>query len=155
MRTEQFTIVEPMEPTAARGWEFQKGCLGPEWKQRLCLWVIRRAIAYLRHLGWGRPMKYTTIAYQPGELVTAIGLQWMNLLGQNHPPPKEVLIGSVTFAEMMKTEPVSVPTQLYVKGTLLGGGWQQQGYPSIHGMTVTIVPWMRGFVIVPLKKGER
>jgi hypothetical protein len=115
-----------------------------KWLQRLCLWTLAKLGCYAsletvkierHHIG------------EKGErFMSAILRQRENLIGNFDREPKRLLIGNETYAQLMG-EPVFDTGFSFVAEYYMGNGPGRR--PTVCGLTVEVIPWMRGMLVMP------
>ena len=104
--------------------------------QRICLKI-------LEEIGAHRTIMDETISYvqiNPNDTLEAIFRQKIEMCRQDMPERAQIFIGADDWNELFSHAQVHHHITMNVKS---------QG-PQIHGMNVTIVPWMKGVLVAPL-----
>lgn len=110
------------------------------WLQRLCIWTLRKIgafactefVTYERHV----------IGKNGRRFMDRLFDQMHNLQDSFDREPKRLLIGAEDYAELMKeatTEYFSFDAE-HMRGIR---------YPKVCGLTVEVIPWMRGVLVMP------
>jgi hypothetical protein len=106
--------------------------------QRLCLWILRRLGAH--DLGERIEMRRHVI--HPEDLTEAIYRQEEQILDLFHHRGSRILIGPEEWERFLHDTP---PYMMHSFSAPYGHG----SSPQLLGMPVTMVPWMKGVLVVP------
>lgn len=120
--------------TPARGWM-------PV--QRLCFWILRKLQCH-----WSE--KVSTVrrhVINPSSFTENLHRQNKGLLEHAHQQGRHILIGSGDFAALMDSQEIGSRFSFSAPYS-----YAENGRVSIFGMRVTIIPWMKGMLVMP---GER
>ena len=107
------------------------------WWDRFRWWLVRK-------LGGEDPnatVKIVRVLINEDKFLDAIYKQRRELIGVFHRQPTRLLIGAEDYAELMATE---ISTQSFRFDISAN-----RGRPTIFGLTVEVIPWMRGLLVMP------
>jgi len=111
------------------------------WLQRVCFWVLKKIGAYyLKHT-----VSYSRILIEPDKFMDKLFKQRCEMEGFYYSRPSRLFIGAQDYEELMGSSEIrqimQFDAQYWVK---------EEGYrPEIMGLSVTIVPWMKGVLVMP------
>lgn len=113
------------------------------WLQRLCLWTLRK-------LGCHASLETVKIERhvigRKGERFTdAILRQADNLLDFNRQPAR-LLIGAEDYAKLMGEPTFETGFNFHTEYNIGNGRGRR---PTVCGLTVEVIPWMRGMLVMP------
>lgn len=114
------------------------------WLQRICLWTLRNLGCYsskeveevTRHVIGRRGETFMN------RLLKAKAAIWGHLERE----PQTLLLGSEQYAELMHEVPSNV-TFSFGAEYYMGNGANRR--PTVVGLTVKVIPWMRGMLLLP------
>ena len=114
------------------------------WLQRICLWTLRKLGCYsskevvevTRHEIGRRGQTFIN------RLLKAKALIW----GEFEREPQTLLIGAEQYAELMN-EVASNAMFSFIAEYYVGNGTCRP--PTVVGLTVKVIPWMRGILLLP------
>jgi hypothetical protein len=117
------------------------------WLQRACLWVLRKlgcyaakeVIEYQRH----------HIGRDGERFMMRLMRAKASIQGAFAREPQRLLIGSEQYAELME-ETLSNSYFAFEAQSFWGNGPGRP--PTIVGLTVEVIPWMRGMLLLPVGK---
>lgn len=125
------------------------------WLQRACLWVLRKLKCHAR---LAETVRVRSVSPDIQPIIEHVSMQRYQLIDQfdhvsRYDEELHLLIGEREWCEIMKQAdlmrgPVSYPGQLFIGGGRFGRGrWM--------GMTVHVLPWMQGAIVVPTLESAR
>jgi hypothetical protein len=133
----EFVEYEPRTSYLPRDDRFKYGpSKGMAWLQRLCVWFLKRRGCY----AYDETVSFTRHVIDTQKLVERVAKQNRSLIEYFHRRGERVLIGAETMAELM-CEPM---IHQFVTFTASYGSDGQ-----IFGMPITVVPMMRGLIVLP------
>lgn len=110
------------------------------WLQRLCCWVMRKLGAFHDIA----EMEYVRIDVDGGKFMERIFKQKISLEYVYRYKPERLLIGAEDYRELMGGDEIrsmlSFDAHMNVR---------DNGYPTVVGLRVTVIPWMRGLLVMP------
>lgn len=112
------------------------------WLQKACLWVLKKLGAHYIHKQ--AVVTETKHVLDIDSAFKAIRIQKEKLFRDYHLYGTRVLIGSDDFAELMASDEINAYAIFTKKMELWGGN-----LCTIFGMTVEVVPWMKGVIVMP------
>ena len=108
--------------------------------QRVCLWVLRKIKAHAQT----EISYYTRHTIDTRNFVECLLRQTRHLEADHHQKPRRLLIGAETFQRMVGGQEVQNLMNFRCEYEA------RNGYaPHILGLEVTVVPWMRGLLVMP------
>ena len=111
--------------------------------QKTCFWVLRRLKAFVKE---EKIISTTRLEIDTEVFLDRLYDQQKHLLAYYNLSPSEILMGSADYAKLMKEQVQLFPFQFVVsEQTLIGRTW------SVCGLTVKVIPWMSGVLIMPSK----
>lgn len=110
-----------------------------KWQERLARWLFRKLGTDARDLS----VKIERVLINPSGIMDAIYKQTKEHVRWDR-EPKRVLIGSDDFSELMGTAKFEQACAIECDYKIGG----QHGY-KICGLTVEVIPWMRGILVMP------
>jgi hypothetical protein len=110
-----------------KGWKFI---------QRLCFWILDRIGAYK----WVEEITYKRHTIDTGSFMEKLFRQMDELRGHFNRKPKRLLIGAIDFYQLMGGDPTEFPFEFRSEYSLNN---------QIYRLTVEIIPWMRGILVMP------
>ncbi len=113
------------------------------WLQRLCCWVLHKLGAVHDF----PEMQYTRIDVDKGAFMDRIFKQKISLDYVYHYKPERLLIGAEDYQELMGGP--EIRSMLTFDA---GINVRDRNYTHVMGLRVTVVPWMRGLLVMP--RGE-
>jgi hypothetical protein len=108
---------------------------GWAWLQRLCFWFLRKR----KCNPFDEVFHYTRHVINTDKAIQAIQNEYQ-CLDMAHHEGRHILIGSEDFARLMNSPEIYSMTSFSAEY-----GYDRQ----IFGMKVTVVPWMRGILVMP------
>ena len=106
------------------------------WLQKVCCWVLRKLEAYSQD----RSIAYKYYDVDVSNLVEGIYTQLGMLDRDYNLRGKHVLIGSREFMELCNAPEAPYHLTMYASDL------------KFAGLTVTVIPWMRGILVMPTEK---
>lgn len=132
METEQH-VVPIMQ---ADQFEFRED-KGFKWLQRLAIWVLRKLGCY----ALSEDIYYTKRVIKMDDLIDGLIRQQHEIVSHyNLAGGERVLIGSEEFSKLM----CQPETKEMLSFDCAGSGLR-----SFRGMSITVIPWMKGILVVP------
>jgi hypothetical protein len=105
--------------------------------QTFALWILRK----LKCFAPVKDVCYTRCRIDSFDLLKALLAQQRDLLEFYHLRGERVLVGYDVYSELAQlTQPVSLTLQYHLSDA---------GKTTICGMKVTVIPWMRGMLVLP------
>lgn len=105
------------------------------WLQRLCVWVLRKLGAH----AVVQVEDVIPVEFYSDDLIRALRMQCREISGRFGHKPVRLVMGAEDFKQIMHTPEI----QQYVRVNTQYGG------DRILGLSIEIVPWMRGMVVLP------
>lgn len=106
------------------------------WLQRLCFWFLSRLGAYRLD----DRVEMRRVAFNADKFMERLFQQKETLAREFNYHPDRLLIGAGDFEELMHE------TEIYSPFTFNANYYQSR---QVYGLKVTVVPWMRGVLVVP------
>ena len=117
--------------------EFQfRDDLKHHWLQKACFWILRKIGAYRK---FGSEV-VETINVQPESVLTQIFRQREELEDVHFTDASQIIIGGDDYMEMMSSPEIRQYMEF---------GADVYSPKGIIGLTIKVVPWMKGIVVIP------
>lgn len=119
-------------------------CLKPAsgwvWAQRICIWVLRKL-----NCQWYEEVEsYTRHVIDTDDFIKNLSLQHKGILDHCHREAGRLLMGAEDFQDLMSSPLVSQQMQF-----MASYAYAEHGRREIFGLEVTIIPWMKGILVMP------
>jgi len=109
---------------------------GWAWLQRVCFWFLRRRNCNVVE----EQVTYTRHTVDTANALHAIAKQRAGLLQHYNHEGERVLIGAEDFAQLMSSPEIS---------NMVSFTASYRDGPQVMGMRITVLPWMRGILVLP------
>jgi hypothetical protein len=111
------------------------------WVQRACFWVLKKIGAYyIKHT-----ISYSRIPIEPDKFMEKLFKQRVELEDIYYTRPSQLFIGAQDYEELMGSPEIRQMLQFNAQYWV-----KEEGYrPEIMGLSVTIIPWMKGILVMP------
>lgn len=109
------------------------------WVQKIAIWILRKLGCYAVQ----KELKLTRHVVNTDSLIEALYKQQGEMFKCYHYRGERLLIGPEEFRELTG-EDLKYPTSMR-----LSYNWQEGAEATVCGLKVTIVPWMKGLLVVP------
>ena len=110
------------------------------WLQKICFFILKKLKAFSQK----ETIKYDRVVINTGSFMDQIFEQRHELLKFFNLEPDRLLIGSEDYAELMKEQLLNYPYQFDTSY-----GAYRNGVKTVCGLTVEIIPYMRGILVMP------
>lgn len=150
---QEVTLIHHKEHKNVFAYRYQPGWYGWERRglQKLCFWILRKIGAF-----YVEPVKETAVTYYriDGRSFMDKIINQMHVLdGFWEMRPKRLLIGLGDYRKLMfSDEAFSGPEgKPWERFQFQGEYWarNKSGHPEICGLTVDVIPWMKGILVMP------
>ena len=111
--------------------------------QKVCFWLLRKLGAFVKE---EKTVSTRTLEINTEVFLVRLYAQQKHLLAFYDLTASEILMGSIDYAEMMKEQVQLFPFQFVVTTQTNVGRTT-----SVCGLTVKVIPWMSGVLIMPSK----
>jgi len=117
---------------------------------RVWVWVLKTIWKFLSDVGAVKPNYFTKTTYtqrviEPGRFVEQLFAQRSSLMQHFRKDGRRLLIGAEDYRELMRETEASMMHFQFDAGYR----YSERGKPQIFGMTVEVVPWMKGCLVMP------
>lgn len=145
VRHKENVLTRHVEHKDVFAYRYQPGWYGWERRglQKLCFWILRKIGAF-----YVEPVKHNEITRHVVDIpsfMDRIINQRQILRNFWDMTPRRLLIGSEDYEELMCSEEVKHRFQFYGEYWVPG----ESGNPKIMGLTIDVIPWMRGILVMP------
>lgn len=112
------------------------------WLQKACIWILRKIGARATYT----EATFNRIGFDADEFVTALFAQHDYIVEEfNYVKPSKLYIGPDEFTELTNSPELR---DLYTFRTSYDVSNGQGRYPEVIGLKVTVIPWMKGILVV-------
>ncbi len=149
MQDVQFvTLVDKLTPFEyTESFEFRKD-RPAHWLQKTCLFILRK----LKAFHFGKTVSVERLEIDTKDFMERLWKQKSELHNYFNMRPTVLLIGSEDYAELMQSKTINQAVSFQVEYRFSSRNREENIKSMILGMTVHVVPWMRG--CVPLNVGQ-